>query len=325
MARTVLGSVLGSFLDSSSTAMPWGGLTTAAAVLRAARPHQWAKNFLLLLPLVLAHATAPSVWLAAAVGFTAFSLCASAVYVFNDLVDVRADRLHPAKRHRPFASGALSVTAGRVMIAVLLSVAFSLAASFLPPSFLLLIGIYLFANVCYSTRLKRTPIVDVMMLAGMYSLRVEAGSLASGVELSPWMLAFCLFFFTSLAFAKRYTELLRIVNDGGTAAAGRGYRVEDLGILESLGTASGYVGVLVLALYMNSDQMRSLYGESRFLWLICPLVMYWITNVWLLARRGELDEDPVVFAIHDRGSLCIAGACASLVVLAACTSKVPLP
>lgn len=301
-----------------SPVVRWSVIGTLGGMLRAARPHQWAKNFLLLLPLVLAHETDPAIWLRAAIGFAAFCACASAVYVLNDLLDIDADRVHPVKRHRPFASGAVSPSAGRAMMAGLLATAAGLSAWFLPVSFIGLLGAYLVANIGYSTHLKRTPIVDVMMLAGMYSLRVEAGSLASGVVLSPWMLAFCLFFFTSLAFAKRYTELRRIEHDGGAAAAGRGYRVDDVAILESLGTASGYVAVLVLALYMNSDQMRSLYGESRLLWLVCPLVMYWITKVWLLARRGELDEDPVVFAIHDRGSLCIAAACAGLVVAAAC-------
>lgn len=291
---------------------------TLAGVVRAARPQQWAKNFLLLLPPVLAHETDPASWLRAAVGFAAFSCCASAVYVLNDLFDIEADRTHPLKRNRPFASGVVSEAVGRCMAAVLPAVAAGLSVWVLPLSFLGLLGVYLAANVAYSTRLKRVPIIDVMMLAGMYSLRVEAGSLATGVVLSPWMLAFCLFFFTSLAFAKRYTELRRIGAEGGSAAAGRGYRVDDVEILQSLGTASGYVAVLVLALYMNSDQMRSLYGESRLLWLVCPLVMYWITRLWLLARRGELDEDPVVFAIHDRGSLAVAAACAGLIVAAAC-------
>lgn len=312
---------------SRAISAPWTGGTplsvavTLAGMLRAARPHQWAKNFLLLLPAVLAHETDPAAWLRAAVGFAAFSCCASAVYVLNDLFDIEADRAHPQKRHRPFASGAVSESVGRVMTAVLLAVAASLSFLLLPLSFLGLLGVYLAANVAYSTRLKRMPIIDVMMLAGMYSLRVEAGSLATGVALSPWMLAFCLFFFTSLALAKRYTELRRVDAEGGSAAAGRGYRVDDVEILESLGTASGYVAVLVLALYMNSDQMRSLYGESRILWLVCPLVMYWITRLWLLARRGELDEDPVVFAMHDHGSLFVASACAGLVVVAACMAR----
>jgi hypothetical protein len=160
------------------------------------------------------------------------------------------------------------------------------------------------------------------MLACMYALRLEAGAAAAGVQLSEWFLTFSLFFFTSLAFAKRFTELRRLQATGGSAAAGRGYEVGDARLLEMLGSASGYVSVLVLALYMNSDQMRAIYGQSRLMWLVCPLVLYWITRLWLLANRGLLNEDPVVFALTDRISLGVGAVCGAVVVLASLFSRV---
>jgi hypothetical protein len=161
------------------------------------------------------------------------------------------------------------------------------------------------------------------MLACMYALRLEAGAVATNLQVSDWLLTFSLFFFTSLAFAKRYTELRRLDSTGGVVAAGRGYDVSDIRLLETLGAASGYVSVLVLALYMNSEQMRMLYGDSRMLWLVCPLVLFWITRLWLLANRGQLDEDPVVFAISDRLSLAVGAACGTVLLLSNLFAKVP--
>jgi 4-hydroxybenzoate polyprenyltransferase len=247
----------------------------------------------------------------------AFSACASTVYLVNDIADLPADREHPKKRHRPLASGRLPLTWAVATGAGLLLGAAMISAIVLAPAFGLILVAYMTTNLAYSTWLKRKPILDVLMLAGMYAVRVEAGGIAASVPLSMWILAFSLFFFTSLAFAKRCAELRRHGSEGGHRPAGRGYFVEDLPILEGFGAASGYVSVLVLALYMNSPEMHALYGESRLLWLICPLVLYWITRVWLLVHRGHLDEDPVVFAIRDRVSLLIAGICFCLVIIAA--------
>jgi 4-hydroxybenzoate polyprenyltransferase len=286
-------------------------------VIRALRPHQWIKNLLVFLPMILAHRFDRDTLVSVVCAFVAFSACASTVYLVNDIADLDADRDHPKKRRRPLASGRLAIPEAAATAAGLLLGATTISMVFLPPAYGMILAAYLATNLVYSTWLKRKPIVDVMMLAGMYAVRVEAGGVAAGVELSVWILAFSLFFFTSLAFVKRCAELRRIKVTGSQLSSGRGYRVEDLPILESLGAASGYVSVLVLAMYMNSQQMRLLYGESRFLWLICPLVLYWITRVWLLVHRGHLDEDPVVFAIRDRVSLLIASACFFLVMIAA--------
>jgi 4-hydroxybenzoate polyprenyltransferase len=286
-----------------------------SAIVKALRPHQWAKNLLLFAPAVLAHRVDYGTISVLGIAFIAFSACASGVYVLNDIGDVAADRQHPRKRLRSFASGRLTITAGLQAAGLLFAVGLGISACLLPLRFLGLMLVYIAANVVYSGFLKRVAIVDVLVLACMYALRIEAGAVAAGVPLSDWFLTFSLFFFTSLAFAKRYTELSRLKAAGGESAAGRGSEVGDVRLLEMLGAASGYVSVLVLALYMNSDQMRALYGQSRMLWLICPLVLYWVTRLWLLASRGQLDEDPVVFALRDRISLIVGGACAIVVLL----------
>ncbi len=286
------------------------------ALLKACRPHQWAKNLLLFLPMVLAHRFELPTAIAVGIAFVAFSLCASGVYVLNDIGDVAADRRHPRKRLRPFASGRLTITAGIRFAVLLFAGGLGLAAICLPLAFIGLLVVYLVANLAYSSRLKQVPVLDVLMLSCMYALRLEAGAVAADVPLSDWFLTFSLFFFTSLAFAKRFTELRRLRDSGVASAAGRGYEVGDIRLLEMLGSASGYVSVLVLALYMNSDQMRSLYGESRLLWLVCPIVLYWITRLWLLANRGQLDEDPVVFTLRDRTSLALGLACGIVAICA---------
>jgi 4-hydroxybenzoate polyprenyltransferase len=284
------------------------------SVWKACRPHQWAKNLLLFLPMFLAHKIDAGTLSSVLLGFVSFSLCASGIYVLNDIGDIPADRHHPKKRLRPFASGRLSVGVGLQMAACLLLAGMGIAGVWLPPTFLGLIGLYVASNFLYSGICKQVPVLDVMMLACMYALRLEAGAVAAGVPLSSWMLTFSLFFFTSLAFSKRYTELCRLRLDDRPQAAGRGYMVDDVDLVEHLGAASGYVSVLVMALYMNSPEMRAIYGDSRSLWLICPLVLYWVTRLWLLARRGQLDDDPVVFALRDRQSLAIAAACGGLVL-----------
>jgi len=289
----------------------------AMAIFKALRPHQWAKNLLLFVPLVAAHRFDLGTVINTCLAFAAFCMLASAVYVLNDLSDLESDRRHPIKHRRPFASGRVSIKMGILLVGLLLVGGLIVAQLFLPPAFLAVLVGYFAANVLYSAFLKRRPIIDVLMLALMYGLRLEAGGIAGHIALSQWLLAFALFIFTSLALAKRYAELHRLQQAGGHAAAGRGYVVTDCEILLAGGIASGYVAVLILALYMNSEQMRTVYGESRLLWLLCPLIMYWITRVWLIARRGGMNEDPLIFAFRDRASLAVITACATLVAVAA--------
>lgn len=293
---------------------PW------VAVIRAVRPHQWAKNLLVFVPMVLGQRYGNDTITKAFFAFVGFCACASAVYLLNDMLDVASDRLHPRKRHRPFANGSLGMPAGIGLVILLSLISLALASRANPRCAALLAG-YFAANVLYSTWLKSQPLLDVIMLSGMYGLRLETGAAATDTPLSPWLLAFSLFFFTSLAFAKRYVELQQLQAAGATNASGRGYRVIDAGLIESLGPASGYVAVLVLALYMNSDQMHAIYGAGRLLWLLCPLVLYWITRVWLLAKRGELDDDPVVFALRDKASLVVALLAATIIATATLAAR----
>lgn len=285
------------------------------AILRAMRPHQWAKNLLVFVPMVLGQRFMADALLHAVIAFACFSACASAVYLLNDILDLEADRAHPQKRLRPMASGALSSAEALIAAGGLIAVGLGAAWVFIPGCVWLLAG-YLGANYVYSNWLKTRPLVDVIMLSAMYGVRLEIGGVATATPLSPWLLAFALFFFTSLAFAKRFVELQRLTAAGGRQITGRGYLAADLSMVATLGPAAGYVAILVLALYMNSPQMTAHYGDSRILWLLCPLMMYWITRVWLLANRGVLDDDPVVFAFKDRASLAVAAVAAVVVGLA---------
>jgi 4-hydroxybenzoate polyprenyltransferase len=269
------------------------------AWVRALRLHQWAKNLLLFVPLVAAHrALEPALLVAAAAGFLAFSLCASAVYLLNDLLDLAADRAHPTKRERPFASGALPAAAGVAMAVLLLAEGLVIGA-FLPAGFMTALLAYLGANAAYNLGLKRVAIADVVLLAGLYAVRVVAGGAATGIPISPWLLGFSLFFFLNLAFLKRYIDVRRVAEAGGTVVPGRDYRASDLPLLGAMGIAAGYLAVVVLALYVQSDYVVRLYRRPEVLWLAAPLVAYWTSRAWLVAHRGRMNDDPVVFALRD--------------------------
>lgn len=269
--------------------------------LRALRPHQWAKNLLVFVPLALTpeQIGEPALELAALCAFAAFSLGASAGYLVNDLLDLEADRSHPEKRHRPFASGALGTPAGIGLALALVLGAFALSASMLPRAFAEVLATYLALTLLYSAFLKRFLMLDVILLAGLYSLRLIGGAAAVAIELTPWLLAFALFIFLSLAFAKRYSELQLLAAKREVQVRGRAYRVEDLDLVAVLGASSGYMSVLVLCLYINSDAIRGLYRTEEMLWFLCPILLYWISRIWFLAKRGDLPGDPVAFAVRD--------------------------
>jgi 4-hydroxybenzoate polyprenyltransferase len=282
------------------------------ALARALRPHQWAKNVLLLVPLLAAHhVSEPGALAAALVAMLAFCLCASSVYILNDLLDLQADRLHPRKSKRPFAAGELSIVSGLLLSAALLAATFAVAALFLPAKFGAVLAAYYIVTSAYSLFLKRFLLVDALALAGLYTLRIIAGAAAVAVELSFWLLLFSIFFFLSLAFVKRFAELEALGRQQRLRAAGRGYLVEDLPVLQSLGIAAGYLSVLVLALYINSPEIEALYHRPKAVWMLCVLLLYWISRVWMMAQRGHMHDDPVVFALKDRQSLAI-GVCAAV-------------
>jgi 4-hydroxybenzoate polyprenyltransferase/phosphoserine phosphatase len=280
-----------------------------AGYLRAMRPHQWLKNLLLLVPALTAHQFTAGAAIACVLGFISFSLCASSVYLLNDLVDLRHDRLHPTKRNRPFASGAVDMLVGSLLFPAVLLLAVGIAL-FLPVQFLLALGAYYLLTLAYSIHLKRQPILDVLTLAGLYGIRLFAGAAAIGVELSQWLLSFAAFLFLCLALVKRTTELLdRAARDGGDPS-GRSYRLSDLAVLQSMATTSGYVAVLVFALYISSPAVVALYTAPDRLWAIPAILLYWISRVLMLTHRGEMHDDPVLFAARDRISLI----CAALMV-----------
>jgi 4-hydroxybenzoate polyprenyltransferase len=286
---------------------------------RTLRVHQWSKNVLLLVPLLLAHKITDSSRLVSAVlGFVAFSLAASGVYILNDLLDLESDRQHPTKRARPLAAGLLPIPIALATSFVAIASSVGIAGVLLPTLFAGVLLIYLATTMAYSFALKRIAILDVIVLAGLYTIRVIAGAVATDVPASPWFLAFSTFLFLSLAFVKRYGELRLAGNRGGDAGflEARGYQPGDLDLLRSVGASSGYVAVAVFALYINSGDVHLLYARPAALWLIGPLILYWITRVWLLAHRGRMHSDPVVFAFTDRTSYLIAVLVAILLLVA---------
>jgi len=314
------------FTDSAHPLKAW---------LKAIRLHQWAKNTLIFVPLLLAHVHVLGLSVAAGMAFLSFGLAASATYIVNDLLDLEADRHHPRKRRRPFAAGDLSPIAGVATILLFLVASLTIATllpraiSALSPSvaldgplkFLKWLAIYAVSTSAYSLWLKRMVLVDVIVLSGLYTIRILAGSAATGIPVSTWLGAFSIFFFLSLAFVKRFAELeslrLRSEATGKIAVKGRGYRVSDLEQLRSFGTASGYASVVVFALYIgNLDAAAALYPHYGRLWLLVPVLLLWLSRLWLLASRGELHEDPVVYAITDKRSLALGAIVVAIVLLA---------
>ncbi len=253
---------------------------------KALRLHQWVKNLLIFVPLALSHQVNDlGLLLQAGLAFFAFGLCASSIYLLNDLLDLPADRRHSSKRHRPLAAGVLSIKQASLLIPALLLLGFTIALA-LPVEFLLVLTFYFLITLAYSLWFKQAALVDVLVLAALYTLRIIAGTAAVGVEYSFWLLAFAMFLFLSLALVKRYSELLAQPEDNDQLLHGRGYRVGDLDILSQFGSSSGYMAVLVLAFYINSSEIRLLYTYPEAVWMLCPILLYWISRAWLLARRG---------------------------------------
>lgn len=273
------------------------------AWLKAIRLHQWLKNLLVFVPLLASHQFLDAgKGLAAVLAFLAFGLCASGVYLLNDLLDLESDRQHPRKKLRPFACGRLELRAG-LLVTPLLTLAGFMLAWLVAPMFLLVLAAYFCLTLAYSLRLKQVMMIDVVMLAALYTIRIVGGAAAIDVPMSFWLLTFSMFLFLSLAMLKRYTELKMTLDSGKTTALGRGYHVGDLSMVQAMGTASGLVAVLVLCLYINAQESEALYRQPLFLWLLCPVLLYWICRTWMLAHRGLMHDDPVVFAVKDPGSL----------------------
>jgi 4-hydroxybenzoate polyprenyltransferase len=266
--------------------------------LRVLRPHQWLKNGLVFLPMLAAHKFDQVTLASAVLAFIAFSLVASSVYVLNDLVDVEADRAHPRKRNRPFASGAIPTSQGPLLLLVPLLMGASVASQ-LGLEFIIALGGYYLATLAYSFFLKRRLVIDICLLAGLYTFRIIAGGAATGLPLSVWLLAFSVFLFLSLAAVKRQAELVDGIAQGNINAHGRGYTTDDLPIVANMAISSGYVSVLVLALYLNSPIVQQLYTQPYALWGICLILLYWISRIVMVTHRGGMHDDPIVFAVKD--------------------------
>ncbi|MDR7898154.1 UbiA family prenyltransferase [Thermosynechococcus sp. JY1334] len=269
--------------------------------LKEIRPHQWVKNSLVFVPMLAAHQfDLPTFWISLVAAAT-FSLTASSVYVLNDLLDLQADRAHPRKRHRPFAAGDLPLCHGIWMILVLLGLGMAIATTISWP-FLGILLAYYGLTTAYSFYLKRRIIIDICTLAGLYTIRIFAGAVATGISLSVWLLAFSIFFFFCLATVKRQAELVDHRHRKQLKASGRGYHIDDLPIISMMAIGAGYVSILVLALYINSPQVQLLYTRPQVLWGICCVLLYWITRTIMITHRGLMHDDPIVYAIKDRQS-----------------------
>ena len=287
-----------------------------SAYVAALRPHQWVKNALLVVPLLASHRVSdPDALFRVLVGILAFSLTASSVYVLNDLFDLGADRHHPRKRKRPFAAGDLPVSHGLVALPVLIALGLGVAAT-LSIAFLGVLLAYLAMTLAYSFRLKHYVLIDVLVLAALFTTRVVAGGVAINALASFWLLAFCVFLFTSLALVKRCSELVTMGKQRAEAAYGRDYRVSDSVPLMAMGIASGYLAVLVVAFYINSSAVTALYSRPEALWLLCPVLLYWVSRLWLKTNRGEMHDDPLVFAVKDRASRYLGAASAAILLIA---------
>ena len=266
------------------------------------RPQHWLKNILLFVPLVAAHRFHELDLLGKVLmAFLTFGCFASAGYLFNDLLDLSDDRLHPQKRFRPFAAGDLPLSYGLAMIPVLVGLG-CLIGMLVSWLFLCVSLTYLALSAIYSLHVKTVVLLDVIVLAGLYTMRILAGSAAVAIWPSDWLLAFSTFVFFSLALVKRYGELMVMRAIDGDIAKARGYELSDAELLAAMGIASGYLAVLILALYIHSNTARVLYGRYELIWFLCPLLFYWISHIWLIAHRGRMPDDPVVFAISDRTS-----------------------
>jgi 4-hydroxybenzoate polyprenyltransferase len=294
----------------AEAAMRPAGWRTWAKLLRV---HQYAKNALILVPLLTAHQLGAEPVVTALLAAIAFSLCASSAYILNDLVDVKADRAHASKRHRPIASGVVSPRHAATAMALLLAAAVAIAAG-VSLSFVGVLMGYLALTTAYSFKLKRIAMIDVVTLAVLYTIRVIAGAVAIGVTMSEWLFAFSLFIFMSLALVKRYIELSS--RRSGERLMSRDYFADDLPTIAVLAAAAGFNAVVVFTLYISSDTVRALYSHPQALWIGCPILMYWIARVMLLARRGQIDDDPVIFALRDRASWIALGTLGAIMLIA---------
>ncbi|HZM97148.1 MAG TPA: UbiA family prenyltransferase [Vicinamibacterales bacterium] len=296
-----------------SPSRPTDALPPLIAILR---PHQWLKNLLVFIPAVAAHRIDWTTGRSAMLAFVSLSLCASGGYIVNDLLDVDADRAHPRKRFRPLASGRLPIRSAIALVIATWGIGFLISATTLPVAFVWTLAIYIAGTVAYSIWLKREPSLDVVVLAGLYVLRIIAGGAATAIPVSTWLLAFTLFMCLSLALMKRFIEVHAQPTAVGPASSRRGYRADDAQWLHSAGLAAAYLSVVILAIYVNNAAVTLLYTHSDRLLLVCPLLLYWSTRTWLRAHRRRAHDDPVLLVALDPVTYVLLAICVIIVAAA---------
>ncbi|MFV1984388.1 MAG: UbiA family prenyltransferase [Thiohalomonadales bacterium] len=286
-------------------------------LLLSCRPKQWVKNMLLFIPLILAHKTQDiGLWLDTLYAFISFTFVASSIYIINDLSDIEVDKIHPVKKNRPIASGNVTTLQAKLFIVLLLIFAAIIVIK-LPLNFQISLLVYLLITNLYTFKLKSMALLDVITLACLYTLRIISGTFAIEVELSYWLISFSIFFFLSLAFVKRHIELNNLLKSGGTKIPGRDYNVTDIENIRSFGITSGYLSILVFAVYINDEALIKLYTEPYWLWGISLLLLYWISRIWFIANNELKSDDPVLFAVQDKTSYIVLALCLVFFVLAA--------
>ncbi len=279
------------------------------AIIKEMRIYQWVKNILIFVPLLLSHTyTDLDMVSVSLIAFVAFSLCASSVYIINDLCDVESDRKHPVKKFRPIAAGQLPPFAAKMAALFLFVIALAVAL-LVNQEFVLVFLAYFILTFAYSFGLKELAIIDVLILGGLYTLRIIAGIYAINEELSYWLLVFSLFLFISLAMLKRFIELKNMEERNEEKMTRRGYEVGDADLISKMGIVSSYIAILVIALYIHDPLVTAKYSTPIWLWLVIPAILYWLSRIWLIANRGLLYEDPVLFALKDKASYIVMIVC----------------
>ncbi len=286
------------------------------AIIKEMRVYQWVKNTLIFVPLLLSHTyTDLDVVSVSLIAFIAFSLCASSVYIINDLCDVESDRKHPIKKFRPIAAGMLSPFVAKITALLLFVIALAVALQ-VNQEFVLVFLAYFILTFAYSFGLKELAIIDVLILGGLYTLRIIAGIYAIDVDMSFWLLVFSLFIFISLAMLKRFIELKNMEERNEEKMTRRGYEVGDADLISKMGIVSSYIAILVIALYIHDPLVTVKYSTPIWLWLVIPAMLYWLSRIWLIANRGQLHEDPVLFALRDKASYVVVIVCLISVLVA---------
>jgi 4-hydroxybenzoate polyprenyltransferase len=286
------------------------------SLLQSMRIYQWVKNTLIFVPLITSHRFLEvGLLVRGAIAFLSLSLCASAIYILNDVFDLHSDRNHPTKRKRPLASGSLSISTALVSVPLLFGTGI-LVSLLLPWTTTAPVLVYAAMSLAYVFRLKQMLLADVVALALLYTVRIVIGGVATSLLVSPWLLGFSLFLFISFAFSKRVAEMIRASGSTRRRLPGRSYLVDDIPTVACLGALSGYLACLVLSFYINSRAVFAIYRHPVWLWLLLPLMLYWVGRIWVLTMRGHMSDDPIIFVFKDAATRWAFFAAAVILLLA---------